>query len=237
MFPAFLLPTKGYAVASINYRLSEDAVFPAQIDDCRAAIDWLISKSKLYGLDQSRIGVWGGSAGAHLAALLGLGYGENTTSTNNRKVKAVCDWCGPTDLTTICHQYPDGASCDEGKMRSMITRLLGMAPEDCPHLARQASPSTYIDSSAPPFLIMHGDKDPTVPLVQSKIFSQRLIARGVDCSFVVVHGGKHDFYSFEMEKQVVQFFDKSLKIGESQLSATRAQSTNNFPCIQPSAAR
>jgi acetyl esterase/lipase len=211
MYPAFLLPVNGYAVASINYRLTSEATFPGPLDDCRKAIDWLVANSKRFGLDSNRIGVWGGSAGGHLAALLALGYRDNPSSAGFGKVRAACDWCGPADLTEICRQFPAGQPSHEKLMRGMVTKLLGATPEARPDLAKLASPAAYVHANAPPFLIMHGDKDPTVPPIQSKILSEKLKANGDDCTYLVIKGGDHNFYSLEREKLVIDFFNRTLK--------------------------
>lgn len=221
MFPAFLLPNMGYAVASINYRLTPEAPFPAQIDDCWSALDWLVKNHKLYGLDQTRIGLWGGSAGGHLALLAGLGYRIERVPGCKVKIKAVCDWCGPTDLTSICQEYPARETIAKNSMARYIQELIGADPKARPDLAKAASPVTYLRGKAPPCLIMHGDIDEVVPLMQSKVFSERLLANGGKCEFLVVPGGRHDFYSFDLERHVGQFFDKTVKYntsnGEKQL--------------------
>lgn len=208
MFPVFLLPSMGYAVASINYRLTDEAKFPAQIDDCWLALNWLLSKHAQYGLDPNRIGVWGGSAGAHLAALMGLGYPPKTAAAS--AVKAVCDWCGPTDLVAIGEKYP-ASSLEKQRMEKYITKLLGPDLKLHPEIAKAASPMTYLRANAPPFLIMHGDADPIVPVSESISFCKKLVERGTPCELVVIRGGKHDFYSPDREKQVGEFFDKAFK--------------------------
>jgi acetyl esterase/lipase len=215
MFPNFLLPNMGYAVASINYRLASEAPFPAQIDDCWSAIDWLIANHKLYGIDETRIGLWGGSAGGHLALLAGLGYRLERAPGCRGKIKAVCDWCGPTDLTTICQEYPASAAGTKTSMHRYIQQLIGADPKSRVDLLKAASPMTYLHASGPPCLIMHGNRDDVVPLTQSKRFSERLLAKGGLCKMIVVPGGKHDFYSYDLEKQVGQFFDKTVKFSSN----------------------
>src|SRR5262249_31285172 len=193
MFPAFLLPDMGYAVASINYPLTSEAPFPAQIDDCWSALDWLIKNQKLYGFDETRIGMWGGSAGGHLALLAGLGYRVERVPTCRAKIKAVCDWCGPTDLTTICREYPASETIAKNSMAGYIQQLIGADPKARPDLVKAASPVTHLHPQGTPFLIMHGDRDEVVPLTQSKVFSKKLLTNDGKCELLIVPGGKHDF--------------------------------------------
>jgi acetyl esterase/lipase len=204
--PAFHFATKGYAVASMNYRLSQHAIFPAQIQDCKAAVRWLRANAKKYGLDADHIGAWGGSAGGHLVALLGTTAGvkefEGTGGNQDQssRVQAVVDWFGPTDFLTV------GA-------KDTRTKLLGGDPQENKEQARKASPMTYVSKDAAPFLIMHGDQDKTVPISQSEIFAAALKKAGADATFVVIKGGKHSgaaFTSAESLKHVEDFFGKYL---------------------------
>jgi acetyl esterase/lipase len=211
MFPAFLMPNLGYAVASINYRLTSEAPFPAQIDDCWSAIDWLVAHQSRYGLDTSRIGLWGGSSGAHLALLMGLGYPKVRAANCKGEIRAVCDWCGPTNLMSISREYPLQAAVSKKRMDECIRKLIGADPQIRPQLAKAASPMTYLHSKETSLLIMHGDQDEIVPLSQSQELSRKLTAAGAKCEFIVVPGGNHDFYTFDREKQVGQFFDKTVK--------------------------
>jgi acetyl esterase/lipase len=205
--PARRFATKGYAVAAINYRFSQHAIFPAQIQDCKAAVRWLRANAKKYGLDRDHIGAWGGSAGGHLVALLGTtagvkefeGPGGNADQSS--RVQAVVDWFGPTDFLTV------GA-------KDTRTKLLGGDPQTNPEKARKASPMTYVSKDAAPFLIMHGDQDNTVPIAQSETFADALKQAGADVTFVVVKGGKHGgalFTNAESMKLIEDFFDKHLK--------------------------
>ena len=137
------LVAKGYAVASINYRLSQHAVFPAQIEDCKAAIRWLRANAAKYHLDPDHIGVWGASAGGHLVALLGTTGGVKELEGNggnldqSSRVQCVVDWFGPTDLTTMGgeHDKPD----------SPVARLIGGPVQENKEKARKASPLTYVE--------------------------------------------------------------------------------------------
>ena len=215
--PALPLLAQGYAVASVEYRLSQEAIFPAQIHDCKAAVRFLRANAKKYHLDPERFGAWGSSAGGHLVALLGTSSGvkelEGTVGNleQSSKVQCVCDWFGPANFTTIAAQ-----SGPEIKMRhdtpdSPESKLIGGPLPDHPEKAKAVSPVTYVSKDAPPFLIMHGDKDPLIPLAQSQELDAALQKAGVDTTLFVVQGGGHGFGGPELMKQVREFFDKHLK--------------------------
>lgn len=212
--PALPLVGKGYAVASINYRLSHHAIFPAQIEDCKSAIRWLRANAKKYNLDSDHIGVWGASAGGHLAALLGTSgdvkelEGESGRSDLSSRVQAVVDWFGPTDMTKM------GGSHDGPK--SPEARLLGGPVQENKRKAARANPITYVTKDDPPFLVLHGDKDPTVPFSQSELLVAALSKAGLDVKFRPIKGGGHggrDFQSVEIRKLIEEFFDRHLKNG------------------------
>jgi acetyl esterase/lipase len=200
----------GFALASINYRLSQDAIFPAQLIDCKAAIRWLRGHAAENGIDPDRIGVWGASAGGHLVALLGttgdtkeFDVGENLGFSS--RVQAVCDWFGPTDFTAeIKNDKPD----------SPQARLIGGPVSENIEKAQRANPIHYITKEDPPFLIVHGDKDPVVPLEQSQLLVDALKKAGVQVTFRVVPGGKHggpEFRKLEQLDLLFAFFLKNLK--------------------------
>jgi acetyl esterase/lipase len=211
--PAVPLVTKGFAVASINYRLSQHAKFPAQIEDSKAAIRWLRANATKYHLDSQHIGVWGASAGGHLVALLGTTgdrkefdtHGPNPNQTS--KVQAVCDWFGPGDFTRL-------ARAGSTRAHNAVDALLGGPIEANKEKAAQASPITYVAKGDPPFLIMHGDKDELVSLAQSEDFADALRKAGVEVSLHVLKGAGHGgpaFTSPENMKLVEDFFVKHLK--------------------------
>ena len=205
--PAFGFATNGYAVASMNYRFSQQAIFPAQIYDCKAAVRWLRANARKYGLDANHIGAWGSSAGGHLVALLGTtagikeleGPGGNLEQSS--RVQAVVDWFGPTDFLTV------GA-------KDTRANLLGGDAQTNKVQAMKASPSTYPSRDAAPFLIMHGDRDRTVPISQSETFAAALKTAGAEVQFVVIKGGTHGgalFTSSENMKLIAEFFSKHLR--------------------------
>jgi acetyl esterase/lipase len=212
--PALPFAGNGYAVASINYRLSQHAKFPAQIEDCKAAIRWLRANAKTYNLDPDHFGVWGASAGGHLVALLGTSgdakelEGDDGPTDQSSRVQAVVDWFGPTDFTKM------GGSHDQPE--SPEARLLGGPVQENKDKAARANPITYITKDDPPFLIMHGDKDTTVPFSQSELLLEALKRAGVDATFKPVTGAGHggrQFSSDENRKLVEEFFEKHLKKG------------------------
>ncbi|MCA1597228.1 MAG: alpha/beta hydrolase, partial [Chloroflexi bacterium] len=193
--PAGYLVHHGYAVVSINYRLSQEAVFPAQIYDCKGAVRWLRAHSAAYHLDPRRFGVWGASAGGHLAALLGASNGSKSMEGNvggnldqSSQVQAACDWFGPTDFLKL-RDFPTILHSDP--VSGPDIRLIGGPLEKNLPKVRAANPITYVSKTSPPFLVMHGDKDPLVPLNQSELLYDALKAAGVRVTFCVVHGGGH----------------------------------------------
>lgn len=209
--PALWLLGKGYAVASINYRLSQHAIFPAQIEDCKAAIRYLRAIAADHNIDPQRIGVWGASAGGHLVALLGTTAGVKDLEGNGGHlnqsscVQCVVDWFGPADMTTM------GKQAD--KPESPVARLIGGPTPDNLEKARKASPITYVGKDAAPLLIMHGDKDNLVPLAQSEALAEALKKAGADVTLQVIkdngHGGP-GFNNAESRKLIEDFFAKHL---------------------------
>jgi acetyl esterase/lipase len=209
----------GYATASVEYRLSGEAIFPAAIWDCKAAIRYIRANAAKYNIDPDHIGVWGGSAGGHLVALLGTSGGvkELEGSYGNvgvsSRVQAVCDHFGPTDLTSPTAIY------FEKFKKNPFTEFLGGKVAEKMDLAKLASPISHISKDDPPFLIMHGDSDGLVPASQSEIFYDALRHAEVPVQFVKVKNGDHGFGSNKDEHppvdklrlMMMEFFDKYLK--------------------------
>jgi acetyl esterase/lipase len=189
---------EGYAVASINYRLSPEAVFPAQLEDCKAAIRWLRAHADEFGTDPNRIGVWGASAGGHLAALLGTtgevrGFDVGENLGYSSCVQAVCDFYGPTDFLRMdAHRLPDGQIHDAPD--SPESKLVGAPIQDNPDKVRRVNPITYASKGAPPFLIVHGILDRLVPFNQSQLLTDALEAVGTPVQFHPVEVGGHGQY-------------------------------------------
>ncbi len=209
----------GYALASVEYRLSGEAKFPAAIEDCKAAISYLRWKAKNYGLDPDRFGVWGSSAGGHLVALLGttndvMDFDTHPVTKNaSPVVQAVCNWFGPTDFLRmndvtgrIDHDAPD----------SPESLFMGFPIQDHPEKVQKANPITYVSSSDPPMLIMHGDDDQSVIYNQSELLYSALQQAGVSSHLHRVKNGGHGFGgTYETPEmlfgRVLKFFDKELK--------------------------
>lgn len=211
--PAVWMVTNGFAVASVQYRLSTEAQWPAQMDDCRDAIRWLRDNAKQHQLDAKHIGVWGSSAGGHLVALMGtldLPKDEKTSA----RVQAVCDWFGPSDLLTMPANVVGNGRSEEDVAKSNGAILLGTPIYKVPDTAKLASALHQVSKGDAPFLIMHGDADPQVPLEQSTRLHDKLKETGVPSELAIIKGGGHGgplFNTPEVQAQVLKFFERELK--------------------------
>lgn len=201
--------------ASIGYRLSGDATWPAQIHDCKAAIRWLRGNAKEYGIDPDRIAVIGSSAGGHLVAMLGTSGDVAAVEGSlgafldvSSRVTCVVDFFGPANLLTM-GDFP--SSIDHNAATSPESKLLGGAVLEHPDAAREASPETHITGDDAPFLILHGTDDRIVPYDQSVQFDAALRAAGVESELISVEGGGHGgFDSPDTEAHVHAFLDRHL---------------------------
>ncbi len=199
-----------YVGASVGYRLSGEAKWPAQIHDCKAAIRWLRANAQKYGADPQRIAVWGGSAGGHLVSMLGTSgdveklEGANGSPDASSRVQCVVDFCGPSNF--LARKKVEG-----GREPSAVTMLLGGRIEDKPELAKEASPITYVSKDDPPFLIVHGTNDGTVPLQQAEMLHAALQKAGTDVTFVKIEGGGHGIGGPEVTQRVNAFLEKQLR--------------------------
>ena len=211
------LVDSGYAIASIDYRLSTVAPFPALIHDCKAAIRWLRAHQDKYKYNAQAIGIAGSSAGGHMVALIGTTNGnielEGTVGTHldqSSDVQAIVDFYGASNLQTILQQStPHGLSVREPALQL----LLGGPPEEKPGLARLASPVFHVDPNDPPLLMFHGDQDPQMPINQAHELDGAYQAQGCDVSFHVIHGAAHGgkvFYDDTRITLVKKFLDKHL---------------------------
>lgn len=207
------LTEHGIAVASIDYRLTDVAMWPAQINDCYAAVRWVRDHADKYGFDGDHIAAWGTSAGGHLVALMGTRPFDGGEQTSSR-VQAVCDWFGPSELMTMPPNNVGNGRTAEDVANSNGAKLLGATVREVPKLAADASGIDHVTSDDPPFLIMHGDKDPGVPIEQSQKLHARLVNAGVSSRLHVVkgagHGGKQ-FSTDESRSIVARFFRRTLK--------------------------
>lgn len=219
--PAQPFVDRGYAVASVNYRLTsapDSAIHPAQIHDVKAAVRWLRANAEAYNLDGHRIGAWGSSAGGHLAALLGTTSGLEDLDgevgshlDQASRVRAVIDYYGPSDLWTMWQQ-PGFES--HGAPGSPESRLLGATLRDNPDLAAYASPTTYVSVDDPAFLIVHGTNDRVVPPQQSELLHEYLVGTGLQSSVHFLEGAGHggpQFISPAVEELAAEFFENHLR--------------------------
>ena len=213
------LVERGFAVASVDYRLSPVARFPAQVHDVKAAVRFLRAKAAEHGYDAARVAVAGNSAGGHLAALVGVTNGnaelEGTVGQEHLKeksdVQAIVSLYGMSNLTTILSQStPHGL----GVRVPALQLLLGGQPDEVPELARLASPVFHVDARDPPLLLVHGDQDPQAPVNQSLELQGRYEALKLPHRLVVLHGSKHggpEFFDAERCELIAKFLAQHLK--------------------------
>jgi acetyl esterase/lipase len=204
-----ILAAHGFFTVSINYRLSPQYTFPAHLEDCKAAVRWLRAEAQQYSIDASRIGVWGGSAGGHLAALLGTSgdvpdlEGTSGSPGYSTRVQAVVSICGASDLSRAWPEWPD---------RHPVG-LFGGPLKDHAELVQRANPIRYITPDVPPFLLIHGTDDEISPFSQSELLDEALRAAGGDVTFVRAEGERHSF-SQEWQDRIEQlrlgFFKRHL---------------------------
>ena len=218
--PLIDLLKNGFAVASVDYRLSPVAKFPAQVHDCKAAVRFLRGSAEEYGVNAERIGIAGSSAGGHLVALIGVTNNHKTLEGDigdhddqSSSVQAVVDYFGPTNFMTILKQStPHGLSVRV----PALNLLLGDEPDKIPDLARLASPVFHVDADDPPLLLIHGDQDPQVPINQSHELHAEYKHHKLTVHFEVVHGGAHGgerFFDTQRNELVHEFFNRHL-VGE-----------------------
>ncbi|KKB72891.1 MULTISPECIES: prolyl oligopeptidase family serine peptidase [Bacillus] len=204
---------QGYVVASVQYRGSGEAVFPAQLHDVKTAVRFLKANASRFNIDPGRVGVWGDSSGGHLALLLGLTEGIEEFEGNeyrhvSSKVHAVADWFGPTDLLSMS-KYP--SIFDHDSPDSPESKLIGGAVQENRERARKASPIHYVHKDAPPILIMHGDQDDIVPYEQSVQMFHALKREGCDAVMYKINDAGHSGFTQAHILDVVKsFFRKHL---------------------------
>lgn len=233
------LAAKGYVVASVGYRFSGEAPFPAAIQDVKAAIRWLRANAATYHVDPARAAIWGQSAGGHLAALAGVschvaalapagrtvpvqGNVETTPSTAagadeaSDCVQAVVAWFGIYDFTKLA---PLPAAVESAG--DAAAQFLGCGAQPCAESRqRAASPVTYVDRSDPPFLLIHGTDDQTVPVEQTELFEVALKEAGVAVTKIIVPGVGHSWIgktpdstrqaSLDALRVSIDFIDKTI---------------------------
>jgi acetyl esterase/lipase len=181
---------RGYAMASVDYRKSGVARFPAPLEDVRAAIRWLRDVAGEHGLDPEAVGIWGSSAGGHLGALAAL-----TAREPRDAVRCVVAGYAPTDLANLNEgRREDGIAA--GGPDSFESLMLGGPPAEVdPEVLRAANPVDQVTAAAPPFLLMHGTDDPIVPHRQSERFYQALAGAGAEATLYLLEGASHAFFA------------------------------------------
>ena len=218
--PPLDLMSQGYIVVSIDYRLSGEAPFPAAIEDCKAAVRWIRANAAAYHFDPDHIGAWGHSAGGHLAALLGTSGGVaelegGDNSSFSSRVQAVCDMSGPSDIL----QFYEAVSNSNERIaridRSSIEQFLGGSVEQNRAKAIAASPTTYVSKDDPPFLIIHGEEDMTIPVSQSEVLASKLKAAGVQVTLIMAERRGHGVGGPRFAPEITAFFDEHLKPGSA----------------------
>jgi acetyl esterase/lipase len=194
----------GFAVASINYRFSKEAQFPAQLHDCKAAIRFLRKQAKVFGVDPKRFASFGDSAGGHLASFVGLTgknkelEGDVGVRKGSSAVQAVVNWFGPTHFLTMAREKlaleswgdPDAADSPE-------SLLVGGAIQKNKAKAKAASPISYVHKASPPTLLQYGDVDRLVPLAQGQALHDAMRAKGCKVTLQVIKGADHCFWGVD----------------------------------------
>ena len=215
----------GYAVASIDYRLSQEAVWPAQLHDCKGAVRWLRQNAAQYQLDPDRFGVWGASAGGHLAAMLGttgdldhfqIGGLEIDIEGNSggnlgqsSRVQAVVNWYAPTNFLAMS-SFP--STVDHDAPNSPESELIGFPIRQAPVRVALADPVSYLSGDDAPMMLRHGTSDPLVPFQQSEwLFERATESFGLGWDLATVHGGNHGGPGFVGDR-TLEFFDEQLNV-------------------------
>lgn len=212
------IAARGYVVVVPNYRLANEAKFPAQLEDSKAAIRWTRANADKYGIDPQRVAIWGESVGGSVAALIGTtcgvtgleGRGGNANQSSC--VQAVVDWYGVTDMAQLDAQAPPNATLIHNSPDSSQSQVLGCVLHECPKdVVQKANPIGYIDASDAnvPFLIVHGEADTAVSWKQSQILYDALRAKGVSAKLEVVPGVGHSFQGGKPE-QLKSILDMTL---------------------------
>jgi acetyl esterase/lipase len=211
-----LMAAGGFVAANVGYRFTDRSPFPAQIHDVKAAIRWLRANAEDLGIDPARIGVWGDSSGGHLASLLGATAGSAEhegdcgSSSYSSAVQAVIARCAPSDFTTGM------------RWNDVLTSLFGGPSQQHGELPRLASPAVFVHKGVPPFLVVHGTADETVPLANANMLVTALREVDADVTFHIVPGGHHNLLAMqeapwgnepwtELGFQALEFFSSRLR--------------------------
>jgi acetyl esterase/lipase len=219
-WPALSVAATGnYIGVSVGYRLTGEAIWPAQIHDCKAAIRWIRANALKYKIDERRIGVTGHSAGGHLVALLGTSggvqelEGDCGNPSYSSRVTCVVATSAPSDFIHFLEQRGSGG-------RGSVIKLFGGPPADHEPAARAASPVTWASADDPPFLLFHGTEDRTVPFAQGESLAAALEMAGAQVTFVRVEGGGHGLPGREINQRRQNFFERHLRGQSVDIPAT-----------------
>jgi acetyl esterase/lipase len=213
--PGLAMVKNGVAVASVEYRFSQHAIFPAQIEDCKAAIRWLRAHAKEYGYRDDLVAAWGASAGGHLVALLAVtgqthDFDVGANLNQSSAIQCGIDWFGPADFPAYDPNLPT-AMVQRENPDSVIAKLFGGPVSQKLELAKRASPITWVTKAAAPLLIMQGTQDPLVPLDQSQRLADKLKAAGAEVTLDIIEGAGHggpQFTTPEKLKLIFEFLTK-----------------------------
>ncbi len=205
------LAREGFVVASAEYRTSNEAVYPAQLVDIKSAIRYLRAHSERYRIDPEHFGVMGESAGGHLTAMAALAddpaLDVGSYTEYSSRVQAACPWYPPTDVTTFPYPSPLEAAASPESLMMGGNVMLNRKE------AQKACPVSYVSPDAPPFMILHGINDHTVPFAQGEILHDKLEAAGCDVTLVAIEGADHadrQFFQRELWQRIAQFFHGKL---------------------------
>jgi len=214
--------TGDYVAATINYRLTQEARWPAQIYDCKAAIRYLRGNAAKYGIDPDHVGVMGISAGGHLVSVLGTSGGVTALEGDlgkfpkeSSRVQCVVNFFGPTNFLTF---YGPGTTTAKIRDANMIGALLGKDEEEVQVNAKSASPVTWISKDDAPFFTAHGTKDTLVPYAQATEIDAALKKAGVETHLIEMTGAGHGFNSDDLNLRIKTFLDKQLRGVPGQIS-------------------
>ncbi len=207
------LARTGFVVASVEYRTSNEAKYPVQLMDVKAAIRYLRAHSERYRIDTERFGVMGESAGGYLASMTALvndkKYDVGEYLEFSSKVQAACPWYPPTDVSNF--PYPSA----EMAAASPESLLLGKNVARNQEEALEICPITYVTKDAPPFMIIHGTADGTVPFTQGELLHDKLEEAGCDVKLIAIEGADHadlQFFQRELWERIIQFFHEKLAV-------------------------